>query len=161
MAKSKPIDLTTGNRTKKEIENRKLQEERLKGNSNLIDVVPKWLCKEAKKEYKKIIKELKNSNILTNIDIPIVAIVADAYVKMYQADMVIQKEGMFIKKISDRGAENLVEHPATKIYKQYNSIYKQYLMELGLSPSSRAKLSIINSNLEEEKEDALLAILNS
>lgn len=80
---------------------------------------------------------------------------------MYQADMIIQKEGMFIKKISDRGAENLVEHPATKIYKQYNSIYKQYLMELGLSPSSRAKLSIINSNAEEEKEDALLAILNS
>lgn len=161
MAKSKPIDLTTGNRTKKEIENRKLQEERLKGNSNLINTVPKWLCKEAKKEYKKIIKELKNSDILTNVDIPIVAIVADAYVKMYQADMVIQKEGMFIKKISDRGAENLVEHPATKIYKQYNSIYKQYLMELGLSPSSRAKLSIINSNVEEEKEDALLAILNS
>ena len=54
-----------------------------------------------------------------------------------------------------------MEHPATKIYKQYNSIYKQYLMELGLSPSSRAKLSIINSNAEEEKEDALLAILNS
>ena len=160
MAKTKPITLATGHRTKEEIQQRKENEERLKGSNDRVHIAPRWLCKDGKKEYKRLVKDLKNSNILTNVDIPVVAIVADAYAKMHQLNEVLKNEGMFITKLSDRGAENIVEHPASKLYKQYNTIYKQYLAEIGLSPSSRAKLSVINTNAEDDRNDPLLAILN-
>ncbi len=160
MAKSKPVTLATGHRTKEEIQQRKENEEQLKCSTDKVHIAPKWLCKDAKKEYKKLIAELKDSEIITNIDIPVVAIIADAYVKMAQSNNILIEEGMFIKKVSDRGSENIVEHPAMKVYRQYNTIYKQYLVEIGLSPSSRAKLSLINTNAEEDRNDQLLAILN-
>lgn len=160
MAKTKPITLATGHRTKEEIQQRRENEERLRGSSNKVHIAPKWLCKDGMKEYRKLVKDLESSGILTNVDIPVVAIIADAYAKMSQANSVLKEEGMFIKKTSDRGAENIVEHPAMKVYRQYNTIYKQYLAEVGLSPSSRAKLSVINTNAEDDRNDPLLAILN-
>ncbi|MDB8790878.1 phage terminase small subunit P27 family [Romboutsia sp. 1001216sp1] len=160
MAKTKPITLATGHRTKEEIQQRKENEERLKGSNDRVHIAPRWLCKDGMKEYRKLVKDLDSSGILTNVDIPVVAIIADAYAKMSQANSVLKEEGMFIKKTSDRGAENIVEHPAMKVYRQYNTIYKQYLAEVGLSPSSRAKLSVINTNAEDDRNDPLLAILN-
>ena len=84
----------------------------------------------------------------------------DAIAKIHQLNEVLKIEGMFITKLSDRGSENVVEHPATKLYKQYNAIYKQYLAELGLSPSSRAKLGVLNQQAREEEQDPLLKILS-
>lgn len=160
MAKTKPVALATGHRTKDEVQRRIENEERLKGNSNKVHIAPSWLCKDGKKEYRKLVKDLESSDILTNVDVPVIAIIADAYAKMAQANDILKSEGMFVKKTSDRGAENLVEHPAMKVYRQYNTIYKQYLAEVGLSPSSRAKLSVINTNAEDDRNDPLLAILN-
>lgn len=159
MAKTKPINLTTGHRTKEEIQQRQEAEERLKGSSNKIHIVPKWLCKDGKKEYKRLIAELENTNILTNVDIGVVAICADAYVKMNQANEIIKKEGMLIEYTNKAGATNIIKHPALEVYAKYNDIYKKYLVEIGLSPSSRAKLSLINIENNNEKEDPLLKIL--
>lgn len=159
MAKTKPINLTTGHRTKEEIQQRQEAEERLKGNSNKIHIVPKWLCKDGKKEYKRLVAELENTNILTNVDIGVVAICADAYVKMNQANEIIKKEGMLIEYTNKAGATNISKHPALEVYAKYNDIYKKYLVEIGLSPSSRAKLSLINIENNNEKEDPLLKIL--
>lgn len=146
--------------SKAELEERKKIEQQLKGSNDRVYKAPQWLCSLGKKEYKKLVNDLKSSEILTNVDIPVVAIVADAYAKMHQLNEVLKNEGLFITKLSDRGAENIVEHPATKLYKQYNAIYKQYLAELGLSPSSRAKLGALNQQAEKEQKDELLQILN-
>lgn len=154
------VNMKTAKISKAELEERKKSEEQLKGSNDRINEVPKWLCKLGRREYIKLVNDLKSSDILTNVDVPVVAIVADAYAKMYQLNEVLKKEGLFITKLSDRGAENIVEHPATKLYKQYNAIYKQYLSELGLSPSSRAKLGALNQQAEKEQKDELLQILN-
>ena len=154
------IDLDTAKISKEELENRKQAEELLKGSNDRVEVIPDWLCDLGKKEYTNLVNDLKSSDILTNVDIPIVAIVADAIAKMHQLNEVLKIEGMFITKLSDRGSENVVEHPATKLYKQYNAIYKQYLAELGLSPSSRAKLGVVNQQAREEEQDPLLKILS-
>lgn len=160
MSKHIPVDLQTGHRTKAEIQDRKEAEESIKCDNDRVRQVPKWLDDIAQEEYIKLVDDLENSNVLTNVDIPVVAIVADAISKMQQLNEKIENEGMFITRVSDRGSVNLVEHPATRLYKQYNAIYKQYLGELGLSPSSRAKLGVLNQKAQEEKQDPLLQILN-
>lgn len=154
------VNMETAKISKAELEERKKIEQQLKGSNDRVYEVPEWLCNLGKKEYTKLVNDLKSSEILTNVDVPIIAIVADAYAKMHQLNEVLKKEGLFITKLSDRGAENIVEHPATKLYKQYNSIYKQYLAELGLSPSSRAKLGALNQQVDKEQKDELLQILN-
>lgn len=160
MSKHIPVELQTGHRTKAEIQDRREAENSIKCDNDRIKDVPNWLDDIAKEEYIKLVNDLENSDILTNVDIPVVAVVADAISKMQKLTEKINKEGMFITKVSDRGSENLVEHPATRLYKQYNAIYKQYLQELGLSPSSRAKLGVLNQKAQEEKEDPLIQILN-
>lgn len=149
---SKPTELMVGHISKDELEQRKANEEALKGSSDKIHIPPKWLCKEGKKEYKRLVKELSNTNILTNVDIGVVAIVADAYIKMTQANEILIKEGMFMTYTNKAGADNLVKHPALEVYAKYNDIYKKYLVEIGLSPSSRAKLSMINTEKQEESK---------
>jgi len=149
---TKPTELLGRGYSKEEIETRKYNEEKLKGESDKVHIAPKWLCKDAKKEYKRLVKELENTNILTNVDIGVVAIVADAYIKMNQANEILKKEGMLINHTNKAGAENLVKHPALEIYSKYNDIYKKYLVEIGLSPSSRAKLSMINIEKQEENK---------
>lgn len=150
---SKPTELLGRGYSKEQLETRKTNEEKLKGSSDKIHIVPKWLCKDAKKEYKKLIKEMSNTNVLTNIDIPVVAICADAYVKMQQANKVLLDEGILVEYTNKSGATNLNKHPALEVYGKYNDIYKKYLSEIGLSPSSRAKLSLIN--YEQEQDDEL------
>lgn len=154
------VNLETAKISKEELEQRKRSEELLKGSDDRIYKSPSWLCELGKQDYMKLVNDLKNLNILTNVDITVVAIVADAQAKMHQINEVIKEEGMFITKLSDRGSENIVEHPATKLYKQYNDIYKKYLSELGLSPSSRAKLGALNQQVKEDEQDQLLKILN-
>lgn len=154
------VDRNISKISKEELENRRKAEESLKGSNDRIEEIPDWLCDLGKQEYIKLVNDLKSSEILTNVDIPVVAIVADAVAKMHQLNEILKIEGLFVTKLSDRGAENISEHPATKLYKQYNAIYKQYLAELGLSPSSRAKLGALNQQAKAEEQDPLLAILN-
>ena len=131
---TKPTELLGRGYSKEEIDTRKYNEEKLKGESDKVHIAPKWLCKDA------------------NVDIGVVAIVADAYIKMNQANEILKKEGMLINHTNKAGAENLVKHPALEIYSKYNDIYKKYLVEIGLSPSSRAKLSMINIEKQEENK---------
>lgn len=154
---SKPTELLGRGYSKEQLETRRASEEKLRGSSDKIHIVPKWLCKDAKKEYKKLIKEMSNTNVLTNIDIPVVAICADAYVKMQQANKVLLDEGILVEYTNKAGATNLNKHPALEVYAKYNDIYKKYLSEIGLSPSSRAKLSLIN--YEQEQDDELDSVI--
>lgn len=156
MAKaSKPVALQSAHLTQEQIEKRKQAEERLKGNSNLVYTPPKQLSKEEKKIYKFIVKELESSNILNNLDITILETTVDAIYRMKECKDNIDKYGV----VTFKEDGSMQRNPATIIYKDYNAIFNKCCMELGLSPSARAKLSVLNVNSKEEKEDELLKIL--
>lgn len=158
MAKScKPIDLQSKHLTKEEYENRKEQEEKLKGNNDKVYKVPKSLSKnkEGKKLYKFIVKELKESNILNNLDITILETCVDAILKKDECKKLISELGLLIPKADG----SLGRNPATTIYKDYNSIFNKCCMELGLSPSSRSKLANINVQAKNKEDDPVLKAL--
>ena len=156
----KPVDLRTGHLTKAEIESRKKAEESLKGLDDEIDKIPQWLDKDAKKIYKWLIKQLKEIGILTNLDIEIVAICADAQAKMHQANKLIQEQGLIVTHINRSGATTYIENPAIKIFQKYQQIYQKNIQELGLSPSARAKMSLIKVEQDKNSQDPLLKILS-
>lgn len=152
---SKPVELSVGKIGKEEIEKRKAEEEKLKGNSDLVYEPPKHLSKKEKDLYVFLVEELRASGILNNLDITMIETTVDAIVKMNESKKLIKEHGLIIVK-SDG---SLQRNPASTIYKDYNSIFNKCCMELGLSPSARARLSVINVNAQKDSEDPLLQLL--
>jgi P27 family predicted phage terminase small subunit len=157
MAKSaKLVAISNKHFTKKEIEERTREEEKLKGNDDIVYAPPKELKLKREKElYIFLVEELRASNILNNLDIQMLVQTVDSIMKMEDAKKLIKKYGLCIEKTDG----SLQKNPAVNIYESYNKIFYQCCMQLGLSPSSRAKLSLINVNTEKGKEDPLLKVL--
>ncbi|RMC95198.1 phage terminase small subunit P27 family [Clostridium autoethanogenum] len=152
---AKPVDLQRSHLTKQEITERKEEEQKLKGNNNKVYKAPSYLSKEEKKLYKFIVKELEASNILNNLDITILETTVDAIVKMKECKKILDEHGLVIPKEDG----TLSRNPASLIYKDYVNIFNKCCAEIGLSPSSRAKLSVINVNAKSAKEDPVLQAL--
>lgn len=152
----KPVDVISSHLTKEEIANRKEAEAKLKGRSDLVYKIPKSLSKIEKKVYKFLIEELRASDILTNLDSEILIITTDSIIKMEECRKIINELGVVITK-SDGG---VYKNPAQAVYKEYFAIYSKCMLELPLSPSSRARLGNINLNNEKDKKDPLLNAVN-
>jgi P27 family predicted phage terminase small subunit len=157
MSKSaKPIAINSSHLTKEEIEDRKEQEEKLQGNDDLVYTPPRDLKTKTEKElYVYLVEQLKASAILNNLDIQILVQTVDSIMNMRAAKKAIKKYGMVIEK--DDGG--LQKNPAITIYKDYSTIFYQCCLQLGLSPSARAKLSVINVKTKENEKDPLLKAL--
>lgn len=152
---SKPIDVSTTHFSKEQIATRKEAEEKLKGSDNLIYKIPKNLSKEERIVYKFLITELQPSGILCNLDVNILEQTVIAIVKMEECKQFIDLHGIVI--IKDSG--DMVKNPACTAYKEYYAVFTKGLMELGLSPQSRARLAVINVNAKSDGDDELLKIL--
>ena len=80
---------------KAEIEKRTSTEENIKPSINKVKY-PDWLDDSAKKEWRRIITELKKLKLVTNIDVAALAICCDAYSKYVKATGDINKVGLLI-----------------------------------------------------------------
>lgn len=99
--------------TKAEIEARLEAESLLRIDSDKVKC-PSWLDDEAKKEWRRLVPELKSLELLTNVDVTSLAIYCDAVSKYISA-------------------------PDDARLK-WAQVIRQYLAEFGLSPSARLKL---------------------
>lgn len=145
----KPIDTNNSHMSKQEREARKEAEEKIKGNvkSDKIKNPPKSLSKEGKKIYKEIINELEMSGIdITNLDITLLEQVANSIDTMRKCQEILH--------------EDTLNKQANSVYFKAFNVFKQCASELGLSPSARAKLSMLKKQQEDKDNDLLLKILN-
>lgn len=146
-----PIAVNRKNMTKAEKEARKKAEQKLQPKKDKIKT-PKWLDKTAKKEWRRVCKELEELGLLTNIDITALAIYCDAFSKLLQANSEIESRGMFVEYTNKAGATNIIENPAVRTANKYADIIRKMCAEFGLTPSARAKLTLPK---EEEEEDPI------
>lgn len=146
----KPMALMTKNLTKEEIENRKEAEEKFKGNDNKVYKPRKELPKEVATIYKSITNELKAAKVLNNLDVDLLETTCYAIYRMRQARELINRDGIVIE-----NGNGVVKHPAINIERDYQAIFQNGCIQLGLSPSSRTKLAMIHleANAEKSTED--------
>lgn len=152
---AKPTALLAKHLTSEEKRKRKEQEKKLQGNSDLVYKTPLDISQDEADIYNFLTKELKESGILNNLDITILKTCANAIYMMEDAARTLRIYGSVQQK--DDGT--FVKHPSTTIYKDYNAIFNKCCMELGLSPSARAKLSVLNVKKQEEAVDPVLVAL--
>jgi P27 family predicted phage terminase small subunit len=149
--KTKPIalHLLEGNKnrlTKAEI-NKRLEGE-IKPNTDNIKK-PDWLDESASKEWERVVDELVELGLMTNVDVSALAIYCDTYSKYVQATEKLNQGELVVEFTNKTGATNLVPSPYINIQNKYADIIKKFLNEFGLTPSARARLSLPK---QEEKE---------
>jgi P27 family predicted phage terminase small subunit len=145
--------LENGNRshlTKDEIEKREQQEKQLeKLQSNKIRP-PTWLSKVAKKIFKDIAKEMQAIDILVNVDVYGLAIIADSMDKYIRCTMALHTEMLRVDEVTNSGITQK-ENPLVKTQIKYADIFNRYSSNFGLSPAARLK--IVQANTPDLGED--------
>jgi P27 family predicted phage terminase small subunit len=152
LRKAQPVNVVEFNGrkhlTKDEIERRRAAEGRIKPKSNRIRP-PDWLSDLAKDEFKRIIKEMKDLDVITNVDVDALAIYCDAYATYMECTRIIENEGFQIEHVNKAGASNMVPHPLLAKKRQFAEQMKSMATEIGLTPSSRARIALP----QEKKKD--------
>ncbi|WAH44514.1 phage terminase small subunit P27 family [Alicyclobacillus fastidiosus] len=149
------LQLLNGNKsrlTKKEIEQRAMAEKSLRPRADNIRP-PTWLDSVAKKEFKRIAKELQELELLTNVDVNALAAYCDAYADYVECTRIIREEGLLVEYTNKAAETNKVPHPLLTKKKQLHDQMRSLSLEFGLTPSSRAKLAMPKVEKSERSEE--------
>lgn len=97
---------------------------------------PKWLEPEAKKEWRRLAKQMETIGILTEVDMAAFASYCQAYARWKEAEEFLTQHGTIVKTPS--GYWQMV--PQVSIAQTYNKIMTKIATEFGLTPSSRSRI---------------------
>lgn len=137
---------------KETIERRKEEEAAIRPSDNKTEC-PDWLAdKVARKEYRRIAKELNNINLLTNLDITTLAQYCLAYANFLKATEELIDRPLVIEQTNKSGFTNLVENPLIRIQLKYSDEMKKHATQMGLTISSRLKL-VVPKPLEDKPKN--------
>ena len=139
----KPLGLSKKHLTKEEKERRKAAEELFKFKNNNI-TIPSWLNDNliALEEWNRVVKELKEKDLITNVDLSSLAIACDALSSYIEAKNIIDKNGISYETYDREGNKLIKANPDVRTQIQYANLYKSFCNEFGLTPSSRIKLAM-------------------
>ena len=153
---SKPVSMMNKHLSKDEIETLKEAEAKVKTASDKVYEIPTDIIKSEQEVYKFIVEEMRELDLLTNLDIERIKICANSVVNIRQARVLIRKYGLVYEKPDG----SLQKNPAVNVLKDYEAIYSKCEKELCLSPQSRMALSKMIAESQANNEDELLKILS-
>lgn len=148
----KMLNTQEGHLTKKQQEEKKLQEEIIKIGIEQLSKPPKWLRDNvAKKEWKRLVEQFKLLSIISNLDLNNLGAYCNAYSSYLEATQELKGQPLTIEYTNKGGATNIIENPLIKIQLKYSDEMKRYSSLLGLTIDSRLKMATIK--LTETKKD--------
>lgn len=112
---------------------------------------PKWLSKEAKDKWRKLVPELDRLRLLTKVDGDALATYCQAWAEFRQATEVLEQEGRY----TTNAAGTRVSHPAVIQQRTAWKFIKEFSALFGLDPSSRSRLSAPASDEVDELDTFL------
>lgn len=112
---------------------------------------PSWLCGDAKKLFKKMVKDFEATQLLVNVDAYALSMFVDAYMDYVRYTEIISVEGDMVEHTNKSGATNETPHPLiTKKAQAFQQMDKM-MGKFGLTPVDRAKLvQAMVSNEDDE-----------
>lgn len=113
---------------------------------------PSWLEAEAKKEWRRMSKQLEELGVLTQVDTLAFAGYCQAYARWKEAEEFLSKHGTIFKTPSGY----IQQVPQVSIAQTYLKIMKDFCSEFGLTPSSRSRISINTDSGSDDPMEKLL-----
>ena len=141
---AKPVAVNSKHLTKQELSERERLEKKLRGNKTKI-TCPGDLSQEQKKIFRRIVKELGDSDILGSLDNYLLRLTSITIDRLRTIEEMINEDRQLLRD---------VKLMATK--DKYSREFFRCCNELGLSPQSRAKFANLMS---AKAEDPLIAAL--
>jgi P27 family predicted phage terminase small subunit len=100
---------------------------------------PTWLPDEGKAEWRRVLPLLMARSILSRADLSVLASYCCAFAQIQQCQRLLNCEGLVVEgKLGSKG------HPAAQIMHRAQSQMRQYAAELGLTPVSRSRATIVD-----------------
>lgn len=97
---------------------------------------PSWLDTEAKKEWRRLTKQLEDLGLLTTVDMAAFAGYCQAYARWKEAEEFISKHGTIVKTPSGYWQQV----PQVSIAQTYLKIMNKLCEQFGLTPSARSRI---------------------
>ncbi len=97
---------------------------------------PSWLDAEAKKEWRRLTKQLDDLGLLTTVDMAAFAGYCQAYARWKEAEEFISKHGTIVKTPSGYWQQV----PQVSIAQTYLKIMNKLCEQFGLTPSARSRI---------------------
>lgn len=152
------IDLSKGGYTKEEIEYRQEQEKAINGDCNKFTMPPFIKGnKIAEKEFKRLTKELKDREVLSNVDNISLAMYCQCYSTYCECIRLENEQGLFQEYTNKAGETNTVEGAWVKLKRATETQMINISKSFGFTPVDRLKFTSVQKPKEES--DPLLSIL--
>ena len=114
---------------------------------------PAWLELEAKKEWRRLAKQMEAIGILTEIDRAAFAGYCQAYARWKEAEEFISQHGTIVRTPSGYWQQV----PQVSIAQTYLKVMNKFAEQFGLTPAARSRIIAGNSQTKAEDElDELL-----
>jgi P27 family predicted phage terminase small subunit len=104
--------------------------------------MPDWLSDDAKKVWKRTLKQLRAMGLLFEADQDVIVAYVNAVVNYQKASELVDRSGVLIKGRRD----GVVKNPAVQIQRDAATLIRMLAGELGLTPSARTRLKADNSD---------------
>lgn len=137
------LKLLAGNPGKRKLNDREAKPERA------VPPCPEGLGDEAKKEWRRISKELFRLGLLSEIDRAALAVYCVAWGRWLEAEEKLRQHGVVVKSPSGYPIQSPFLTVANQAMKQMTRL----LVEFGMSPSSRSR---VTARPQEDEEDEFL-----
>lgn len=147
--------------TKDALKDRVDNENRIKGNSDKL-YAPDFIKDDdvALSKFEQLVCELKQADIIANVDIDLLAVYADAYSNYVKSTIILSMQPMVEEQENKLGAITKVQNPYIKIQQSYSAQLIKLASLFGLSPADRTRIAHINPSDKNEKDDPLMTLLS-
>lgn len=113
---------------------------------------PAWLSPTAKQEWKRLTPELSRLGLLNRLDRNILAGYCSTFALWRQNQETLNSQGSVY--VTPKGV--LLPRPELTVVKVVGELFQRFSSELGLSPTSRARLNIPDPNAEIDPLEVFL-----
>lgn len=146
----KPTEMQKGNITVINSRKRKTEEESITVGKNQLKRAPEWLLDEiAVKEWKRLIKELNQIDIIGNLDRNNLGGYCNAFSRYIKATEELNTEPLCVEKETRYGTV-IVKNPLIDIQKLYAEEMRKFAALCGLTIDSRLKAAVTKTTKKEE-----------
>lgn len=145
----KPLDMQKGNITSIDAERRKKEEKSVTTGKDQLKRAPEWLINErAKKEWQRITKELKDIEVVGNLDRNNLGAYCNAFANYVEVTEELRGKPYCIDRETRTGVIK-VQNPLINTQKLYAEEMRKFAALCGMTIDSRLKAAVIKTEAED------------
>ncbi len=148
-----PLQLIKGHLTNKEKKERAAKEKNINDKLRKDKIrPPTWLDAEAKKAFRQIVEQLKETEILTNLDVTALATYCDLHSRRLRLLADVRENGHTLTNTNSRGGTTYIQNPALTSLNSTIKLMQVYESKFGFTVFDRTKITLKDTIPDEKNE---------